>query len=108
MELAPNRARHRRMTLIARLGIILNDGDPQPVRQIEGPLEIRPGRLHEVVQAAMGWTGIRPQEFRAGDAGGPARPGRLLRRPHARAEDNVAEGERMRCQDNPTCLRLRR
>ena len=38
------------MTLIARLRIILNDVDPQPMRQIEVPLKIRLDRLHEVVQ----------------------------------------------------------
>ena len=41
------------MTLIARLRIILNDVD----------------RLHEVVQAAMGWTDTHLYEFRAGGAG---------------------------------------
>ncbi len=57
------------MTLIARLRIILNDVDPQPMRQIEVPLKIRLDRLHEVVQAAMGWTDTHLYEFRAGGAG---------------------------------------
>ncbi|WP_229666059.1 IS1096 element passenger TnpR family protein [Wenxinia marina] len=41
----------------ARLRIILNDIDPMPMRHIEVPLKIRLGRLHEVIQAAMGWAG---------------------------------------------------
>ncbi|KIQ71408.1 Cysteine-rich secretory protein family (plasmid) [Wenxinia marina DSM 24838] len=28
-----------------------------PMRHIEVPLKIRLGRLHEVIQAAMGWAG---------------------------------------------------
>ncbi len=44
------------MTLIACLRILLNDVDPQPMRHIEVPLKTRLDRLHEVVQAAMGWT----------------------------------------------------
>ena len=55
------------MTLIARLRIILNDIDPQPMRHIEVPLKIRLDRLHEVIQAAMGWTDTHLYEFRAGD-----------------------------------------
>ena len=57
------------MTLIARLRIILNDVDPQPMRQIEVPLKIRLDRLHEVIQAAMGWTDTHLYEFRAGGTG---------------------------------------
>lgn len=56
------------MTLIARLRIILNDVDPQPMRQIEVPLKIRLDRLHEVIQAAMGWTDTHLYEFRAAGA----------------------------------------
>ncbi len=57
------------MPLIARLRILLNDVDPQPMRHIEVPLKIRLDRLHEVVQAAMGWTDTHLYEFRAGGAG---------------------------------------
>lgn len=46
------------MTLIARLRILLNDVDPQPMRHIDVPLKIRLDRLYEVVQAAMRWTDI--------------------------------------------------
>jgi hypothetical protein len=56
------------MTLIARLRIILNDVDPLPMRHIEVPLKIRLDRLHEVIQAAMGWTDTHLYEFRAGGA----------------------------------------
>ena len=57
------------MTLIARLRIILSDVDPLPMRHIEVPLKIRLDRLHEVMQAAMGWTDTHLYEFRAGDVG---------------------------------------
>ncbi len=57
------------MSLIARLRIILNDVDPQPMRHVEVPLKIRLDRLHEVMQAAMGWTDTHLYEFRVGDAG---------------------------------------
>lgn len=57
------------MTLIARLRIILNDVDPQPMRHVEVPLKIRLDRLHDIVQAAMGWTDTHLYEFRVGDAG---------------------------------------
>ncbi len=56
-------------SLIARLRIILNDVDPLPMRHIEVPLKIRLDRLHEVMQAAMGWTDTHLYEFRAGDTG---------------------------------------
>ncbi|QFT62698.1 Plasmid pRiA4b ORF-3-like protein [Roseivivax sp. THAF30] len=69
MELVSNSAKDGRMTLIARLRIILNDVDPQPMRHIEVPLKIRLDRLHEVIQAAMGWTDTHLYEFRVGDAG---------------------------------------
>lgn len=69
MELVSNSAKDGCMTLIARLRIILNDVDPQPMRHIEVPLKIRLDRLHEVIQAAMGWTDTHLYEFRVGDAG---------------------------------------
>lgn len=49
MELVSNSAKDGRMTLIARIRIILNDVDPQPMRQIEVPLKIRLDWLHEVI-----------------------------------------------------------
>jgi len=39
------------------------------MRHIEVPLKIRLDRLHEVIQAAMGWTDAHLYEFRVGDAG---------------------------------------
>lgn len=54
-----------RLILIARIRITLNDVDPRPMRQIEVPLKIRLDELHEVVQAAMGWTDTPLYEFRA-------------------------------------------
>ncbi|SIT87080.1 plasmid pRiA4b ORF-3 family protein [Pontibaca methylaminivorans] len=57
------------MTLIARLRIILNDVEPMPMRHIEVPLKIRLDRLHEVIQAAMGWTDTHLYEFRVDDTG---------------------------------------
>jgi hypothetical protein len=69
MELVANSAKDGRMTLIARLRIILNDVDPQPMRHIEVPLKIRLDRLHEVIQAAMGWADTHLYEFRVGNAG---------------------------------------
>ncbi|WP_276206806.1 plasmid pRiA4b ORF-3 family protein [Thioclava sp. JM3] len=57
------------MTLIARLRIILYEVEPMPMRHIEVPLKIRLDRLHEVIQAAMGWTDTHLYEFRVGDAG---------------------------------------
>jgi hypothetical protein len=41
---------------IARLKITLNDVKPQVLRRIEVPLTIRLDRLHEALQAALGWT----------------------------------------------------
>ena len=46
MELVSNPTKDGHMTLIARLRIILNDVDPQPMRQIEVPLKLRLDRLH--------------------------------------------------------------
>ena len=57
------------MTLIASRRNILNDVDPQPMRQIKGPLKIRLGRLHEVAQAATGRTDTHLYGFRSGGAG---------------------------------------
>ena len=39
------------------------------MRHIEVPLKSRLDRLHEVIQAAMGWTDSHLWEFRAGGAG---------------------------------------
>jgi len=54
------------MTAIARLKITLRDVEPKVIRQIEVPVDLRLDRLHQVVQAAMGWTNSHLHEFRAG------------------------------------------
>jgi hypothetical protein len=54
---------------IARLKITLEDVEPPVLRRIEVPFDIRLDRLHEVLQAAMGWTNSHLYEIRAGDAG---------------------------------------
>jgi len=57
------------MTLVARLKVTLSDVEPQVLRRFDVPLKIRLSRLHEVIQAAMGWTNTHLYEFRAGGAG---------------------------------------
>ena len=57
------------MTLVARLKVTLYDVEPQVLRRFDVPLKIRLSRLHEVIQAAMGWTNTHLYEFRAGGAG---------------------------------------
>lgn len=82
------------MTMVARLRIILNDMYAVAERHAVGagadcevPLKIRLDRLHEVVQAAMGWTDIHLYEFPCGGCRlGRARTGRALQRPHGREE----------------------
>jgi len=57
------------MTLIARLKVTLSDAEPLVLRRFDVPLKIRLNRLHDVIQAAMGWTDSHLYEFRAGDSG---------------------------------------
>jgi hypothetical protein len=54
---------------IARLKITLDDVTPQVLRRIEVPLTIRLDRLHQTLQAAIGWTNSHLYELRAGDVG---------------------------------------
>ena len=54
------------MTAIARLKITLRNVEPKVIRQIEVPVDLRLDRLHQVMQAAMGWTNSHLHEFRAG------------------------------------------
>ncbi len=73
------------MTLIARLRIILNDVDPQPMRHVEVPLKVGLDRLQDVMRAVMGWTDTHLYKFRVGDAGwGVPDPDSFYRRAHAR------------------------
>jgi hypothetical protein len=54
---------------IARLKITLDDVEPQVLRRIEVPLNIRLDRLHLVLQAAMGWTNSHLWEIRVREVG---------------------------------------
>ncbi len=54
---------------IARLRIKLDDVEPTVLRRVEVPLAIRLDRLHQVLQAALGWTNSHLYEFRARDIG---------------------------------------
>jgi hypothetical protein len=58
-----------RMTLVARLKVTLSDVEPQVLRRFDVPLKIKLNRLHDVIQAAMGWTDSHLYEFRAGGVG---------------------------------------
>src|ERR1700730_11511734 len=53
----------------ARLKITLNDVEPLVLRRIEIPFDIRLDRLHEVLQAAMGWSNSHLYEICAGCVG---------------------------------------
>lgn len=57
------------MTLVARLKVTLSDVEPQVLRRFDVPLKIKLNRLHDVIQAAMGWTDSHLYEFRAGGPG---------------------------------------
>ena len=57
------------MTLVARLKATLSDVEPQVLRRFDVPLKIKLNRLHDVIQAAMGWTDSHLYEFRAGGVG---------------------------------------
>ncbi len=54
---------------IAQLKITLDDVKPAVLRRIEVPLTIRLDRLHEALQAAMGWTNSHLYEIRIKDIG---------------------------------------
>ena len=54
---------------IARLKITLDNVKPAVLRRVEVPFDIRLDRLHQVIQAAMGWTNSHLYELRARDVG---------------------------------------
>lgn len=54
---------------IAHLKIKLDDVEPAVVRRVEVALAIRLDRLHQVLQAALGWTDSHLYELRARDIG---------------------------------------
>jgi hypothetical protein len=45
--------------------VALSDVEPQVLRRFDVPLRIKLNRLHDVIQAAMGWTDSHLYEFRA-------------------------------------------
>lgn len=64
---------------IARLKIVLDGVEPKVERWIVVPLKIRLDRLHDVLQAAMGWTNSHLWEIRIRDLGwGPVDPDNLF------------------------------
>ena len=54
---------------IARLKITLNDVEPKVLRRLEVPFSIRLDRLHQALQAALGWTDTHLFEIRTRDVG---------------------------------------
>lgn len=58
-----------RKTDIARLKITLINVEPVVMRRICVPIGIRLDRLHDTLQAAMGWTNTHLWELRARDVG---------------------------------------
>lgn len=54
---------------VARLKITLNDVEPKVLRRLEVPFSIRLDRLHQALQAALGWTDTHLFEIRARDVG---------------------------------------
>jgi len=54
---------------IFRLKVTLDDVEPQVLRRIEVPADIKLDRLHLTLQAALGWTNSHLYEIRARDTG---------------------------------------
>lgn len=44
------------MTTIARLTVTLDDVEPEVIRRLEVPFDLRLDRMHLTLQAALGWT----------------------------------------------------
>lgn len=57
------------MSTIARLHVTLDDVEPEVMRRLEVPLDIRLDRLHLTLQAALGWTNSHLWEIRARETG---------------------------------------
>jgi len=55
--------------MIFRIKITLEDVEPDVIRRIEVPADIRLDRLHETLQAAVGWSDTHLYEFRCEDTG---------------------------------------
>lgn len=54
---------------IARLRVTMDHVEPKVLRRIDVPLTMKLDRLHQTLQAALGWTNSHLYEFRAGDIG---------------------------------------
>lgn len=54
---------------LIRLKVMLDDVEPRVMRRVVVPFRIRLDRLHEVLQAAFGWTNTHLYEFRIRDVG---------------------------------------
>lgn len=54
---------------LVRLKVTLDHVEPTVMRRVVVPLRIKLHRLHEVLQAAMGWTNSHLYEFRIRDVG---------------------------------------
>jgi hypothetical protein len=54
----------RGMSQIARLKITLDNVEPEVLRRVEVPIEIKLDRLHLAIQIAMGWENYHLYEFR--------------------------------------------
>ncbi|MCL2715207.1 MAG: plasmid pRiA4b ORF-3 family protein [Alphaproteobacteria bacterium] len=54
---------------IFRIKVTLEDVEPDVIRRIEVPADIRLDRLHRTLQAAFGWTDTHLYEFRCDDTG---------------------------------------
>lgn len=52
---------------VARLEVALDDVEPPVSRTIDVPAAIRLDRLHETLQAALGWTNSHLWEIQAGE-----------------------------------------
>jgi hypothetical protein len=93
---------------IARLKITLNDVEPLVLRRIEIPFDIRLDRLHEVLQAAMGWSNSHLYEICAGGVGWGLTDPDLARR-STRCTQGKARPRcrRHRRKDSALSLRLR-
>ena len=50
------------MTIIAKLSVMLKDTEPEGKRRLEVLFDIRLNRLHQILQAAFGWTDSRIRE----------------------------------------------
>ena len=56
------------MTTIAHLTVTLDDVDPKVTRRLEVPYDVPLDRLHQILQAALGWTDSHLWDIAAGGA----------------------------------------